>query len=198
MSGHFSMLSSAITPDFSTRFRIEDPVAFPWFALKVRANGEALVDGFLRRKFYETFLPVYEECRAYSDRICRVESALFPGYLFCRFDPERRLPVLTTPGVHDVVRLGNSPTPVDESEIEALRKFIGSGFTAKPWPYLCAGDRVRVEFGSLKGLEGLLVKEKGAERLILSVSLLQRSVSVEIDRTWIRPVNPRVSSSRSV
>src|SRR6266571_710220 len=115
-SGTFLMLSAGDTLNNSNQFRSQHTFTLPWFALQVRTRGEAVVDDFLRRKSYETFLPLYQECRAYSDRIRRMESALFPGYLFCRFDPEHRLRVLTTPGVYDVVRLGDSPSPVDESE----------------------------------------------------------------------------------
>lgn len=173
--------------DNSKQFGKRQAFPYPWFALKVRARGEGLVDDALRRKSYETFLPTYRECRQYSDRIRTVEAALFPGYLFCRFDAEHRVPVLATAGVYDLVRFGDKPAAIDENEIIALQRFAISGLAAKPWPYLRAGDKVRVEFGSMAGVDGLLIKEKGADRLILSITLLQRSVSVEIDRTWIRP-----------
>jgi transcription antitermination factor NusG len=167
---------------------------YPWFALRVRTRGESVVENALRCKSCETFLPTYTECRQYSDRVRKVHSALFPGYLFCRFDPERRLPVLTTPGVHEIVRVSEKLQPVDDEEIAAIRQVVTSGCTARPWPYLRAGDRVRVRFGSLAGLEGLMISERGADRLILSVSILQRSVSVDIDRSWVGP-EPRSQRS---
>jgi len=112
---------------------------------------------------------------------------LFPGYVFCRFDPLRRLPVLTTPNVQHIVSLARIPQPVDEAEIIALQQVVRSGLLARPWPYLRIGRRIAVEEGPLAGLEGLLLGEKGQSRLIVSVHLLQRSVSVEIDRYAIRP-----------
>jgi transcription antitermination factor NusG len=154
----------------------------------VRTGGEPLVSSALISKTYETFLPLYTRCRQYSDRIKKLDCALFPGYVFCRFDPDRRLPVLITPGVHDVVRTGDRPGLVDEAEIENLRKVVAGQNNAVPWSYLRTGDRVRVEVGAMAGVEGFLVREKGTERLVVSVSLLQRSISVEIDRTWVRPV----------
>ena len=161
--------------------------SYPWFALQVHTRRESVVEQALRRKSYETFLPTYKECRQYSDRVRKIDSALFPGYLFCRLNVENRLSVLTTPGVYDVVRAGERFQPVEESEIAAIQQVVTSGCAAKPWPFLKAGDRVRVQFGSLAGVTGYLISEKGTERLVLSISMLQRSVSVEVDRTWVQP-----------
>src|SRR5579883_773680 len=159
----------------------------PWYALKVRAKCEASVEAALRSKSYSTFLPTYQECRQYSDRRKTVWVPLFPGYLFCRLDPDRRLPILQTPGVDFV--LGNGkPEAIPEEQIDAIERTVNSGFTARPWPYLKVGQRVVVEAGPLTGVEGFLLAEKGVDRLILSVSMLQRSVSVELDRTAIRPL----------
>lgn len=163
-------------------------VTFPWYAVKVRASGEIKVRQALESKDYLVFLPTYLEGRKYSDRIKKVEAALFSGYLFARLDVNNRLPLLQTPGVEGIVRFGDEFEPVKEEEILAIQKLIGSGAKAVPWPYLKEGDRVRVQFGAMEGVEGILVKEKGQDRLVLSVHLLQRSVSVEIDRSWIRPI----------
>ena len=166
----------------------EDQRMFPWFALQVRTKAEPLVEQALRGKAYETFLPTYIETRQYSDRIKKVETALFPGYLFCRLDPEQRLPILTTPGVHKIVSVDNNgPTPVDASEIEAIQRLLKGNGNPRPFPYLKVGDRVRVEVGAFAGVVGNLVSEKGVDRLIVSVTILHRSVAVEIDRTWLRP-----------
>lgn len=147
------------------------------------------MEATLRQRSYETFLPTYVECRSYSDRIKKVDAALFPGYLFCRFDPDRRLPILTTAGVQQILCLNERPVPVDEGEIAAIQRVVKSQASAQPWPYLKAGDSVRVEFGCFSGMEGILVTEKGTDRLIVSITMLQRSVSVQIDRSWVRPLS---------
>jgi transcription antitermination factor NusG len=114
---------------------------------------------------------------------------LFPGYLFCRFEPQQRLKLLTTPGVLQIVSFGDGPAPVDQSEIEALRGVLSAGGDLRPWPGLAVGDRVKVEYGPFAGIEGTLVKNIGSDQLVLSVELLQRSASVEIDRAWVRPLD---------
>jgi len=160
-----------------------------WFALQVRTRYEKNVASFLDGKGYEWFLPTYMSRRRWSDRTKELELPLFPGYLFCRFDPQERLPILKTPGMISIVGTAKTPTPVDASEIVALRTLVTSGVPRKPWPFLKVGQRVRIEQGALAGLEGILLKIKGTDRIILSVSLLQRSVAAEVDSSWITPIH---------
>ena len=162
------------------------PSAFPWFALQVRTRHEVAVANFLSAKGYEPFVPLYKNRRRWSDRIKVVEAPLFPGYLFCRFDVYSRLPILTTPGVVQIVGLNRAPVPVDEAEIGAIEQLVASGFPSQPWPFLQAGDHVQIDSGPLRGLEGLLVEFKGSHRLVVSVGLLQRSVAVEIDSALVK------------
>ncbi len=160
----------------------ESPLASPspWFALHVRAKSEALVSAVLRRKGFETFAPTYLERRKYSDRIRKVETALFPGYVFCQFDPERALAVVTTPAVHRILTVDAQPAPVSPAEIESVRRASEAGL-ATPAPYLTAGRRVRVVFGPLAGVEGLMVAVRSPGRLIINVETLHRAIAAEVD-----------------
>lgn len=115
-----------------------------------------------------------------------VEQPLFPGYLFCRFDFQSRRPVVTTPGVIQIVGFGRVATPLADEEIKALQVAVSSGVAKQPWPFLELGEKVEIESGPLRGLEGVLLEFKGNRRLILSVSLLRRSVAVEIDSAVVR------------
>src|SRR5579872_2411261 len=116
----------------------------PWFAIRVRSNYEHVVSTLFRCKGYEEFLPRYKSWRRWSDRAKEVELPLFPGYVFCRFDPERRRPIVSTPGVVSVLGIGRIPVPVHESEIEALQTVIRSGLPALPSPFLKVGQAVCV------------------------------------------------------
>lgn len=147
-----------------------------------------MVSEILRNRDYQCLLPTYPERRKYSDRVKNVQAALFPGYVFCRFDPLVRLPILTTPGVACIVSFGRIPHAVDEKDIRGIQQIMHSGILAKPWPYMKVGHRVRIGDGPLAGIEGLLTRERGKDRLVVSVHLLQRSVSVEIDRHSARPL----------
>ena len=159
-----------------------------WFGLKVRPRREALASAGLRAKGYQELAPTYVSRRRWSDRYKDVALPLFPGYVFCRFDPRYRLPVLTTPGVVGVVGLGPTPQPISSAEMDGIRALLQSGLLAEPFPFLRQGDRVRIEEGPLTGTEGIIVNVKDSCRLVVSVSLLQRSVSIEIARHWARPM----------
>lgn len=156
-----------------------------WFALQVRAKHEKLVATHLSGRDYEWFLPLYKRRRLWSDRIKEIDSPLFPGYIFCRFNPQRRLPILTIPGVIQVVGYNRLPVPIKESEIAAIQTLVASKLPNQPWPFLTAGDRVRIAQGALRGVEGILVAFKGSHRLVVSVTLLQRSVAVEVDSAFV-------------
>jgi transcription antitermination factor NusG len=130
-------------------------------------------------------LPVSKFVRRWSDRVKETEVPLFPGYFFCRMNPYNRLPILTTPGVMQIVGVGKTPVAVEEQEIAAIQRAGKSGIPIMPWPYMEVGHLARIKEGPLKGLTGIVVKIKSGAKLVLSVGLLQRSVAVEIDRSWI-------------
>lgn len=161
----------------------------PWHAVRVRSKCEFRVSSALRGKGYEAYLPLYRKRSRWSDRLKNIDLVLFPGYVFCRLDATRRLPLLVTPGVVDLVGFGGVFPPIPDSEIEAVRRVIASGLPSMPSPFLREGQRVRIRYGALKDVEGVLLQSKTDYRLVISVTLLQRSVSVEIDRDSVEPVN---------
>jgi transcription antitermination factor NusG len=159
-----------------------------WFALQVKQRYEQSTAWALRNKGYEEFLPLYKCRHRWSDRIKQLDRVLFPGYLFCKLDPNNRLPILTTPGVLLIVGIGKTPVPVEESEITAVRSIVASQLPAQPWPFLRAGQRVCIDAGPLRGLEGMFLNHRNQCRLVVSVTLLQRSVAVEVDSDWVTPL----------
>ena len=168
---------------------------WPWFAILARTSREKTSSLLLENAGYECFVPISKYKRQWSDRMKEVEVPLFPGYFFCRMNPANRLPVLMTPGVIQIVGVGKTPIPVDEEEIAAIQCVGKSGLSTMPWPYIEIGHAARIEEGPLRGLTGIVVKIKSGMKLVLSVSLLQRSVAVEIERKWISSTHmgPRLS-----
>ncbi len=165
------------------------PVVFPWYAVRVRSRFEQVTSAVLRSKGYEEFVPLVRTRRSWSDRIKELQVPLFPGYVFCRFNVTHRLPILQAPGVVTLVGFGTSPIPIPDEEIQAVRAMVQSGLHVQPYPFLRAGQKIRIDRGPLSGVEGVVVELKKHFRLVASVSLLQRSVSVEIDREWVSRVS---------
>ncbi len=156
-----------------------------WYALQVTCRKELSVAAQIESRGVECFLPRYKSLRKWSDRTKEIEQALFPGYLFSRFAYESRQQVVTAPGVLQVVGSGKVAIPVPDCEIEALQVAMRSEVASEPWPYLRTGERVKVNCGRLSGLEGILINFKGNHRVVLSVTLLQRSLALEVDLSWV-------------
>jgi transcription antitermination factor NusG len=170
----------------------------PWFAVRVNSRSEKSVAAIARYNGFEQFLPLATSCRRWSDRFKSLQLPLFPGYVFCRVDLECRLQLLTIPGVQYIVGAGKIPLPVNEEEITALQVAAKSGLPLEPWPFLKAGQRVLLEDGPLAGLEGLLIEVRKNYRVLLSVTLLNRSVAVEIERDWVTPLHPAMPKASKI
>jgi transcription antitermination factor NusG len=161
-------------------------LCYPWHAVRVRSKSEHLVNRVLSNKGFETFLPTYRSRRIWSDRIVELHRPLYPGYVFCRFEFDRRLPILQSIGVVDVVTAGGAPLPLPEKDILTVRRLVDSQLNTSPCPFLTVGQRVEIYKGPLRGIEGILLLQKGVHRLVISIPLLQRSVNVEIEGDWVR------------
>ncbi len=164
------------------------PLDIPWYALRVRSNFEKKAACVLESTGFDHLLPTYR-CRSYwSDRVKWLDRPLFPGYVFCRFDHSRWVNVLRTPGVIDVVSFGSKPAPVDPSEIAALQQLMRSGMPLYPRMFLHVGQKVFIRHGPLAGVEGVVESLGKNLRIVVSVSLLQRSVAAEIDADMVETI----------
>jgi len=161
-----------------------------WYAIQTRKRREQSTATLLSGKGYEIFLPVQSWEHRRDRQNEEVRPTLFPGYLFCCFDVQKRVPILVNPGVVGVVGQGRVPIPVPFSEIHAIQSLVSSGVPAEPWPYLECGQRVQIADHALQGIEGILVGHKGNHRIVVSVTLLRRSVAMEIHRSCVIPIQP--------
>jgi transcription antitermination factor NusG len=152
-----------------------------WFAYRVRPRHEKSVALQLREKREECFVPLVVTTRRWAKRAVQVELPLISGYVFCRSRRFGMLPILKTPGVVDVLRSGNSPVPIPCSEISALEKAIKAHIPIEPCPYIAVGQEVTIQSGPLAGVAGIVRDCRKPEHIVLSVSLLRRSVIVQIE-----------------
>lgn len=153
-----------------------------WFAVQVRPQSEKMVSALLGYKGYETLLPLCT--KRTGRRPGQQGSPLFPGYVFCQVASTAQGLIVTTPGVMRIVGIGNRPEPIPEHEINSLIRVIQSGMDMEQADLFEVGDIVELAQGPLKGCRGIVKRVHNKDRLIISVTLLQRSVSVEVNRAW--------------
>jgi transcription antitermination factor NusG len=165
---------------------------YPWYALTVKHQHEASARSALEFKGFEALAPTYRARRRWSDRVKEIDLPLFAGYVFCRFPFTERIQVTDAPGVAKVVEFGGAPAEISEAEIAAIRIAMASKLPLRPWPYLKPGDRVLVEHGPLRGVEGTLLREESnCLQLVIGIEMLQRSLAVQMEADMVTPVQAR-------
>lgn len=159
-----------------------------WYALRTRSRHEKRVWAQIDSRGVEVFLPLIARRRRWKDRTVQVQFPLFPGYCFAHFAWQDRLRVLTAPGVVEVLGVGGYGVPVEDAEIEGVRRLVTSILPVDPYPFLEHGMAVEVRRGPLQGLRGILVRKASRMRLVIGVSLIHQGASVEIDADDVIPV----------
>jgi transcription antitermination factor NusG len=161
-----------------------------WYAVRTRSRHEKLVARQLESQGIQSFLPVITKISNWSDRRKEVELPLFSGYAFVRLDHASgdRVRVLQTQGVVNFVGVQGSGVPIPDQEIENINILLASRVTYQERPYLQVGQRVRVCGGALHGVEGILAAENSDRSLVISVGLIQRSISVRVAGYNVEPI----------
>jgi len=151
-----------------------------WYAIYTRHQHEKMVAQILTSKGFEAFLPLYETTHNWKDRTKALSLPLFPCYVFLKGGLERRLQIVTTPGMYGIVSSGGQPAAIPDIEIEAIRRVVESGVPVETHPYLKCGNWVRIKCGPLAGIQGILVRKKNISRLVLSVEILGTAAAMEV------------------
>jgi transcription antitermination factor NusG len=176
---------------------LSEPMASPdshicessWYAIYTRHQHEKMVAQILTSKGFEAFLPLFATRHNWKDRTKALSLPLFPCYVFLKGGIERRLQIITTPGIYSVVSSGGQPAAIPNFEIEAIRRAVESGARIETHPFLKCGNWVRVKCGPLAGIEGILVRKKNISRLVLSVEILGTAAAMEVAAFQVEAVN---------
>lgn len=161
----------------------------PWYAAYTCPRHEKYVAQQLVRREIGSFLPLYSSVRRWKDRRKRVYLPLFPGYVFVQMTERNRLDILRLPGVVQLVCFQGKPATIAPAEIDALRRGTTGSVVVQPHPYLREGRRVRIINGPMTGTEGIFVRRKHQTRLVISISLIQRSVAMEISEADVEAIS---------
>ena len=163
-----------------------------WYACYTRARHEKMVETQLRQRGLESYLPLVQQVRQWSDRKKVVQFPLFPSYVFGRFTLREVHAVLTTPGVSTIVRASGYPTPIADTELENVKRFaIGlaeSGIEPETRPFLVEGQWVRVLEGPFEGVEGMVVERRGRKRVLVGLAAIGQGLEIDIDTRLLKPI----------
>ena len=164
--------------------------ALQWFAIQTRSRHEKKVADELLGRGIDVFLPMITKTRKWSDRTKKVDFPLFSGYAFVHIvpQPRTRVNVLSAPGVVRFIGPSAQGTPIPTCEIENLRTALVNDIALRPLPFVRIGQRVRIRSGALAGMEGILIGTRGQRQLVVSISTIQRSVSLAIEGYDVEPI----------
>ncbi|HET9440508.1 MAG TPA: UpxY family transcription antiterminator [Longimicrobiales bacterium] len=163
-----------------------------WYACYTRARHEKQVETQLKQRGLESYLPLVQQIRQWSDRKKAVQFPLFPSYVFGRFTLSEVHAVLTTPGVSTIVRANGYPTPIPEGDLENVKTFVSalaeSGLQPDPRPFLAEGQWVRVLEGPFEGVEGVVVERRGRKRVLVGLAAIGQGLEIDIDTRLLKPI----------
>jgi transcription termination/antitermination protein NusG len=171
--------------------KTEDPQA-KWYVVHSHSGYEAKVSQTLKQrvetmglinKVFEVLIPTQETVQIRSGKKQNITEKIFPGYLLVKMivDANSWLIVRTTPGVTGFVGVGNKPTPISESEVVAIQKFMSLD-APKFKTKFTLGEAVKIvdgPFAEFLGSIEAIDEEKGKIRVL--VSIFGRETPVELD-----------------
>jgi len=183
-------IARAAGSQIAASLRADLDLTLPWFALYTRSRFEKQVAEQLERKRMPVFLPLRREVHRWQDRYQKVEVPMFRGYLFAQFSPDspERTAVLRTAGVVRIVGFGQKDAEVPAEQIESLRRVAEDGALLHSHRYLRIGQRVKIASGALAGVEGILVRIRKQDRLVIAVDAIRQAVAVELAGYEVIPV----------
>jgi transcriptional antiterminator NusG len=163
-----------------------------WYACYTRARHEKQVEAQLRQRGMESYLPLVQQVRQWSDRKKTVQFPMFPSYVFGRFTLTDLHAVLTTPGVSTIVRANGYPTPIPPGDLDNVKHFVAaladSGLEPDPRPFLSEGQWVRVMEGPFEGVEGVVVEARGRKRVLVGLAAIGQGLEIDIDTRLLKAI----------
>jgi transcriptional antiterminator RfaH len=154
-----------------------------WFCLRAQPKHEAIAAAHLRNMSeIEVFLPRIRFRRATRQGNAWVTEALFPGYLFARFDWQSSLRrVQSARGVSSVVHFGERWPTIDAETIAELRRAVGTTELCEVPAQLAPGDEVKITTGAFRGLQAVVARVMPSrERVAVLMDFLGRQTSIQI------------------
>ena len=164
-----------------------------WIAVYTKSRHEKVVIQELENKNIEAYCPIFKERRQWSDRKRWVEFPLFRSYVFAKIELKNSLYILQAMGVHHIIKFQGNISIIPNEIIQNIKSMIDGGFTVEQVEYFVKGDEVIVVDGPLKGMDGIVVKIKNENKLVLKVAAIQQAIAVQIHPGYLKPKKKHVN-----
>ena len=164
-----------------------------WIAVYTKSRHEKVVIQELENKNIEAYCPIFKERRQWSDRKRWVEFPLFRSYVFAKIELKNSIYILQTMGVHHIIKFQGNISIIPDEIIQNIKSMIDGGFTVEQVEYFVKGDEVIVVDGPLKGMDGIVVKIKNENKLVLKVAAIQQAIAVQIHPGYLKPKKKHVN-----
>ncbi len=152
-----------------------------WYAVYTLPRLEKVVHNDIIEMDFESFLPTREVVRQWSDRKKKVQEPLFPNYVFVKTSVQERFKLLPIKGLVRFIMFENQPVEIPEKAIEGIKNMVSSNSNITCESYVGnIGDKVLIKRGQFEGIEGVVTKENGKNRLTIQIRALRQMVSVDI------------------
>lgn len=153
-----------------------------WYVYYTKSRHEKRVKELLERRGYDVFLPMQKVMRQWTDRKKKVEVPLFNSYIFVNTEEHRITEVLQVPGISWNIRHNGKPAILHPKEMEIIQRFLTSGLLMETQPLekLCAGDKVQVVDGPLRGMYGSLIETVDGSRFVVALDSIGQSLKVTL------------------
>ena len=164
-----------------------------WIAVYTKSRHEKVVIQELENKNIEAYCPIFKERRQWSDRKRWVEFPLFRSYVFAKIELKNSIYILQTTGVHHIIKFQGNISIIPDEIIQNIKSMIDGDFTVEQVEYFVKGDEVIVVDGPLKGMDGIVVKIKNENKLVLKVAAIQQAIAVQIHPGYLKPMKKHVN-----
>ena len=170
-----------------------------WYVVHTYSGHEARVAETLRQrvatlgqsdKVFELLIPTQDKIQIKHGKKSSVKEKIFPGYLLIKMivDDDSWLVVRTTQGITGFVGVGNKPTPLSSTEVEAIMQFAQMG-APKYKANFTVGEAVKITDGPFADFLGSVESiDETAGKLRMLVSIFGRETPVELDFLQVKKI----------
>ena len=166
---------------------LEEPInETTWWVAHTKSRREKTLAKFLSAKGIGYYLPLIKKRQASHKRERYSFMPLFSGYMFFKGSREDRYEAFTSNQIAQVIEVRDQDMLL--GEMARAQKALSIDGPVYPYDFLAKGQRVKVQFGPMKGVEGIITDKKGRYRLVLNVTTISQSFAIDVEADMVEAI----------